>query len=472
MASIYEHRGAWQASVTVHGINTKKNFSTVTEAKRWAQAFESQARASHAPRLGGPTKCTVAQLLFDYARLYTVEKKSIKSELDRINRYVVAGGLPALLHRPTPNGGIELIARDEPTTPLPKTFAKLKEERSEARAATHAFRERLATLRVSAVSTDVLREYLATMHADGLSDSTRQKEAALLKHAFNVAKREWNWTNFKNPFEGLKIPKGGPGRDRVLSPNEEVRLVAALEACDNPFILPYLVLSIETTARRSSLLKVEWRDVNLAERWILFRDTKNGDNAKVPLTLKACELLSSLPRLENDPRVLPTTADALDAAWGRACERAHIEDLHVHDMRHTGITRHAKRVRSTHMLKKISTHKSDAMLARYVHFMHDDILEALDATEPTTAPQPSVASAKQTLPASAPQAPEKAAPASQDAEEIRRHRKAARLNRRFEGACALKLEAPAEDPVSAQPPAPTAESNVIVLEHFRARQAR
>lgn len=447
MASIYKHRKGWQASVTVNGVNAKRNFDTANEARRWASAQEAAMLDAHAPRLGGPTKCTVAQLLFDYAQLYTIEKKSIKSELDRINRYLVADGLPALNYRVGPNNGVELFARETQPKALPRTFEEHKAGRAAARQGTNQFRERLASMRVCAVSTDTLREFLATMHAEGLSGSTRQKEAALLKHAFNIAAREWNWCNFKSPFVGLKIPKGGPGRDRILRADEEVRLLEALEASDNVFILPYLVLGIETTGRRSDLLKVDWRDVNLDERWILYRDTKNGDNLTVPLTKAACALLRALPRDPSDTRVLPTTAEAIDAAWERACERAGIEDLHKHDLRHTGATRHARKVRNPQMLKKITGHRSAAMLERYIHFMHEDILEALD--EPDKPPRrPEPAPVATPGPASIPSEPV-------DANWLRRQRKAARLN----GPRAQARDTPA---------ATERADNVITLANFRA----
>ena len=111
------------------------------------------------------------------------------------------------------------------------------------------------------------------------------------------------------------------------------------------------------------------------------RLTKAGENQVVPLTQRAVEILSRLPR-DADGRVFPMTADALDSAWDRATTEAELPHLRFHDLRHVGTTRHARRLRNPQMLKRITGHKTNAMLARYTHLFVDDVLDALDATEP------------------------------------------------------------------------------------------
>jgi integrase len=69
------------------------------------------------------------------------------------------------------------------------------------------------------------------------------------------------------------------------------------------------------------------------------------------------------------------TADALDSAWDRATTEAGLPDLRFHDLRHVGTTRHARRLRNPQMLKRITGHKTDAMLARYTHLFVNDVLD-------------------------------------------------------------------------------------------------
>ncbi|WP_152755149.1 hypothetical protein [Paraburkholderia franconis] len=103
MASIYRHRAAWQAIVTVNGRNQKKNFPTYAEAKAWAARLEADLERAHAPHLGGPAKTSVARMLFE-SKLYSIGKDGIKQELSRINRYCEPAGLPAFVLVRDPDG--------------------------------------------------------------------------------------------------------------------------------------------------------------------------------------------------------------------------------------------------------------------------------------------------------------------------------------------------------------------------------
>jgi integrase len=385
MASIYRHRNAWQASVSVAGINHKKNFRTRKDAETWAAHLHGELQNAHAPLLGGPAKATVARTLYEYAHLYTIHKRGAKQEVNLINRYLAAAGLPTLQLQVTEPGGIALT--DAPAaTALPLSFAGLRDKRAASREKTNACRAGLAVLPVAQVSAQTVLRFMSAMRKDGLSGSTIQKELALLKHTFNCTQKHWNWAGFVNPLANVPIPKGGPGRSAVLNDEAEQALFAALGRCDNPFILPVVQFAIETTSRRGSLLKLRWRDVDLTGRTATLRLTKAGENQVVPLTQRAVEILSRLPRDDHDARVFPMSADALDSAWDRASTEAGLPDLRFHDLRHVGTTRHARRLRNPQMLKRITGHKTDAMLARYTHLFVDDVLDALDATEPALTP--------------------------------------------------------------------------------------
>jgi hypothetical protein len=138
-----------------------------------------------------------------------------------------------------------------------------------------------------------------------------------------------------------------------------------MEECDNPFILPLFDFAIETTARRGSLFKLEWCDVDFERRYAMLYDTKGGHNVPVPLTLRAMEILKRLPRDPGQTKVFPITISALKSAWARACKRAGIDNLHFHDGRHIGTTQHAKRLRSPHMLMQITGHLTTGQLGGY-----------------------------------------------------------------------------------------------------------
>ncbi|MBC7415683.1 MAG: site-specific integrase [Herminiimonas sp.] len=384
MASVYKHRNAWQAAVGSKDNRVKKNFATQKAALAWACQAEADLKLNAMPVLGGPSRVTLAGALMEYAHKYTVTKKSFKSELDRINRYLIAAGLPTLHREELPGGGFELleVAPAMVDAGIPDAFKDHRDMRLDKRTKTNALRAELARTLVSHVSSDKLRTFMTQMAKDGLGGSTALKEMALLKHAFNMAINEWNWTSFVNPLKGMKLPRPAPGRERLLNADEEHAMRLALAECENPFMLPLFEFALETTSRRGSLLKLNYCDVDIEGRIALLYDTKSGDNNRVPLTQRAVQILQRLPREPNESRVFPLSANAVTMAWRRACIRAGVDDLKFHDTRHVGTTRHAKRVKNVHALMKITGHKTVGQLMKYVHVMEDDIFQAFDATEP------------------------------------------------------------------------------------------
>lgn len=69
-----------------------------------------------------------------------------------------------------------------------------------------------------------------------------------------------------------------------------------------------------------------------------------------------------------EERILPTTYEALKKAWKTACSVAGVENVHLHDLRHTAATRYALEFNGNiPVLKVITGHKTDIMLMRYIH---------------------------------------------------------------------------------------------------------
>lgn len=71
--------------------------------------------------------------------------------------------------------------------------------RRELRAETYALIHRIGGMTCGRLTTELLRELATTMEAEGLSESTVQKEIALFRAAFNTAIREWRWKGYDNP---------------------------------------------------------------------------------------------------------------------------------------------------------------------------------------------------------------------------------------------------------------------------------
>ncbi|MGN6233088.1 MAG: hypothetical protein ACTHNZ_18220 [Trinickia sp.] len=142
--SVYSHRNGWQARVTVKGQKLTRNFAAheKQEAEAWAASLRIQLENTHEPLLGGPSRTTLARALLEYARLHSIHKLGVARELTRINRYLLAAGLPTLSVEETDDDRVNLVETPPPT--LPRTFAAHQESRARAPKKTNAMRATLA----------------------------------------------------------------------------------------------------------------------------------------------------------------------------------------------------------------------------------------------------------------------------------------------------------------------------------------
>lgn len=381
MASIYSHRDGFQAAVTVNGRRQKKNFATKREAERWAYAHEADLRKGAPEHLGGATRVTLGQCLFEYAKTISIHKKSCAQEIVYINRYLAAAGLPVLRYAESGNRKELRAMAPAGGKPLPAGFAQWQVSRQEERAETNALRGQLARTLMARITTAQLRALFSAMESEGLATNTQRKERALLSHLFNVAIDEWSWKGFLNPCAKIRLKKPTKVRHVVFTEKMEAALREELAKCGNPMVLPIFEFALEVSSRQSSLLKLTWDDIDFDTREMLLRDTKNSEDQFIPLSKRAMALLRALPRHVSDKKVFfNLSANALRVAFKEAATVAGLE-TRFRDSRHIAITRLARRLRNPQLLKRISGHRNDAMLSVYIDFVNDDVIEVLDETE-------------------------------------------------------------------------------------------
>lgn len=134
------------------------------------------------------------------------------------------------------------------------------------------------------------------------------------------------------------------------------------------------------------LLRAAWRDVDWDAKLLRLRESKT-DARDVPLSPRAIEALEELRRLnpgdEHGPLVR-ITYEALKAAWQRACARAGIEGLKLHDLRHTAATRFALTTGNVFLVQALTGHKTLSQLARYVNVKASDVVDVMHAQAPVS----------------------------------------------------------------------------------------
>jgi len=117
--------------------------------------------------------------------------------------------------------------------------------------------------------------------------------------------------------------------------------------------------------RRSEILSIT--PDSIQQDIIYLPESKNGYPRKIPLTLKAKNILDkcTLP--------FPVTANALKLCWNRMLKKSGIENLHFHDLRHEAISRFFEKGLSIPEVSIISGHKDVRQLMRYTHLTLENI---------------------------------------------------------------------------------------------------
>lgn len=208
---------------------------------------------------------------------------------------------------------------------------------------------------------------------------TVNRELSIIKHAFDIAEREWDIPIRHNPLAKVKKLKVNNARSRRLTDDEHQALLDAIEATRNDFIKPLINFAIETGMRRGEILRLRWSDIDYDSRTLHIPITKNGHARTIPLTTNAVEILKIL-QVGDDAdnyRPFPLSDNAAKLAWQRLLKRSGVEDLHFHDFRHEAISRFFEKGLSVPEVALISGHRDFRMLFRYTHLRAEDVAQKL-----------------------------------------------------------------------------------------------
>jgi integrase len=195
-----------------------------------------------------------------------------------------------------------------------------------------------------------------------IKPTTVKRILSPVRHLFKIAKREWGLPIVDNPLDELEIKSPDNKRERRLKASELEKLIDAATLTRNPLILPIVLLALETGMRRGEILSVCGQDIDIDQRTLRIRQSKNGHPRTIPLTAKAIELLQ--PFMKKDERLFPISPNALRLSWDRLRQRAGLTGLHFHDLRHEAISRFFEKGLTIPEAALLSGHQDARMLFR------------------------------------------------------------------------------------------------------------
>ena len=158
------------------------------------------------------------------------------------------------------------------------------------------------------------------------------------------------------------------------------RLGAVLRAAEDemPAAVAAFRLLLLTGCRKSEIRDLRWEHVTADA--IELPDAKTGGRA-VPLGPGARAVLESIPRTPGSPWVFPgrfpgTHLVDLQGPWKIIRKRAGLEDVRIHDLRHTFASQALALGESLTMIGKLLGHTQVQTTARYAHLARNSIQSA------------------------------------------------------------------------------------------------
>ena len=197
---------------------------------------------------------------------------------------------------------------------------------------------------------------------------------ALVKHIFNLAER-WEIID-KSPSRNVRSLEDNNQKERFLSLEEMQRLLDALNTCKSeslPDIIEFLML---TGARKAEAVELEWKEIDMDKAmWTLPSERNKAKKQKViPLSDSAMAVLER--RKGNDSEYVfpnPKTGKPMREvfrSWDRIRKAAGLDDVRIHDLRHSYASFLVNSGRSLYEVQKLLGPSQLSTTQRHAHFAH------------------------------------------------------------------------------------------------------
>jgi len=209
---------------------------------------------------------------------------------------------------------------------------------------------------------------------------TASRTVGLLGGIFTFAIQKGVRTD--NPVRLVKKPKDKK-RQRFLSEGELKRLFVFLNAPSdlnlNPNVVPVLKLLLLTGCRKSEILKLKWNYIDYENQYLILPVSKTGEK-KVPLNEHSIQTLKELPRIKGNSYVFASYNGnhytGLQKGWEKIRVHLQMEDVRIHDLRHSFATILASQGASLLLIGKMLGHADPKTTQIYAHLVDKEALKA------------------------------------------------------------------------------------------------
>jgi len=232
----------------------------------------------------------------------------------------------------------------------------------------------------------VSRQDIARLH-HSMRDTPymANRVVATLSKFFNWCEKFGYRAEYSNPCRHVDKFKE-KRRHRYLTTEEQVRLGETLTQIEKERLISlYAVAAIRllnlTGARLSEILTLKWEYVNWENGTLDLPDSKTGAKT-IYLNDSAKDILSNIARQVDNPYVICGAVPGerivnLQKSWRLVRARAGLDDVRLHDLRHTFASIAVSGGMSLPMIGALLGHSQPRTTARYAHLAANPLKEAV-----------------------------------------------------------------------------------------------
>lgn len=228
---------------------------------------------------------------------------------------------------------------------------------------------------------DITRADVVEMHQSMKATPYQaNRTLGVLSIMFTVAHTWGVRTDGVNPCWKVKRYKEVK-RERYLTPDELARLGKVLRETnaerEAAFCIQLLLL---TGCRLSEIQKLKWEYVDLDAGLLRLPDSKSGAKL-VAIGQAVVEVFKNIPKVKDNPYVITGTIEGqhltdMQKPWRRLRKRAGLDDLRIHDLRHSFASDALQLGEDLTMIGRLLGHTQVQTTARYAHLKTDPIRAA------------------------------------------------------------------------------------------------
>lgn len=224
--------------------------------------------------------------------------------------------------------------------------------------------------------TPMLIERFKSERMQEVCPATVNREIACLKCIFNKAVK-WGKAE-KNPVNDVRMLKENNRILRYLEKDEIGRLI---DNCAD-YLKPIVTVAVFTGMRKSEVLNLVWKEVDLGRGLIQLHDTKNGESRAVYLNKSVVAALRE-QKLKSDGLYVFRSEMGkpyvnLTKSFASALARSGITNFRFHDLRHTFASQLVMSGIDLNTVRELMGHKSIEMTLRYAHLSPDHKSRAVE----------------------------------------------------------------------------------------------